>query len=488
MLKKIFILTLILISHTHVGHAFWEQKDNSIENCIVKVYNTSAKYDYYNPWSLFSPQQGMGSASVLKDHRILTNAHVVSDAKFIQIRKHGESKKYKAFVDFISHDADLAILRVNDNSFFEGCDGLKLGDLPQTQEKVVVYGFPFGGDALSITQGVLSRIEHQSYAHSDHFLLAGQIDAPINPGNSGGPVVVNGKIVGVVMQANFSENAENLGYMVPSNVVNHFLKDIEDKKYDGFPSLGINTQSLESPVLRNYLKLPENKTGVLIVNIQPSSPAKNILEENDILMKVDGHPVAYNKTVEFRSKERTSYTHFIDAKQIGESINLEVLRNGKTKNVKVKLSTTVDDFNLIPLTQYEKSPRYYIYGGIVFVPLTSNLIKRWGKDWSKNAPQDFLQALSQWPEEKDQEVIIALKVLADDINEGYHDLVNWRINKVNGIEIKNFKQFVKVLEESKNQTIFLDEKGFKVVINHKDHEKSLPQILQNYRIKSGFHL
>ena len=142
-----------------------------------------------------------GSGCFISGNRILTNAHVVSNSTFIQVRKYGQSKKVKARVLSISHESDLALLTVDDEDFFNDVKPLSLGNLPSVREKVTVYGFPLGGDTLSVTEGIVSRIEHRNYAHSSSYLLAGQIDAAINPGNSGGPVMVGSNIVGVVMQS-----------------------------------------------------------------------------------------------------------------------------------------------------------------------------------------------------------------------------------------------------------------------------------------------
>ena len=119
-----------------------------------------------------------------------------------------------------------------------------VGSLPNTQEEVLVYGFPKGGDTLSITKGVISRIEHEVYAQSNLPFLAAQIDAPINPGNSGGPAINNNNIVGIIMQTLLK--SESIGYMVPPPVIKHFLEDIENGQYDGYTSLGVRTQNIEN--------------------------------------------------------------------------------------------------------------------------------------------------------------------------------------------------------------------------------------------------
>ena len=113
------------------------------------------------------------------------------------MRRAGEAKKYTAEVEVVAHECDLAILKVSDDSFFSGVEPINIGSLAEIRDKVAVYGFPEGGDKLSITEGVVSRVENRRYTHSKAELLACQIDAAINSGNSGGPVMKGDKLVGV---------------------------------------------------------------------------------------------------------------------------------------------------------------------------------------------------------------------------------------------------------------------------------------------------
>jgi len=231
---------------------------SDISDAIVKVYAVSDPPDYLNPWNMMGPSSVTGSGAIIEGNRILTNAHVVSDLTFLQVRRYGDTQRYPARLLAISHQCDLALITVDDPHFFQGIDPLIIGDLPATNQEVLVYGFPMGGDTLSITKGVVSRIEHQPYVHSSIALLAGQIDAAINPGNSGGPVIVNGKIVGVVMQG--IPSSQNIGYMVPAPIIKHFFEDLSDRQLDGFPNLGVCMQYMESPDLREKYAMPENTT------------------------------------------------------------------------------------------------------------------------------------------------------------------------------------------------------------------------------------
>jgi S1-C subfamily serine protease len=113
-------------------------------------------------------------------------------------------------------------------------------------------GYPIGGESLSVTAGVVSRIELQEYAQGGETLLAIQIDAAINSGNSGGPVInEDDQLVGVAFQSLATLDSENIGYVIPVDILRHFLQDIERHGgYTGFCSLGVKFQPMESPSLR----------------------------------------------------------------------------------------------------------------------------------------------------------------------------------------------------------------------------------------------
>jgi S1-C subfamily serine protease len=486
-LKSIVLIIVLQGLFTNFALANPKQNENqgtAIKDAIVKIYTVTNSPDYFNPWMMLGPKSGGGSGCIIEGNKILTNAHVIANHTFIQVRRYGQAKRYRARVLNISHDADLALLTVDDRTFFSGVTPLKFGELAETQQEVLVYGFPFGGDSLSITKGVLSRIEHLFYVHSSRYLLAGQIDAAINPGNSGGPVLVNDRVVGVIMQMVKADYAENLGYMVPIPVINHFFQDIEDGQYDGFPDLGIITQDMESPDMRNKYGMSETQTGLFVTRILPGSPAEGKMEEGDVFLSIADHPIENDGTVEFRPKERTNYTYYIDAKQPGESISAEVLRQGTIKHVTLTLNQTRKAYLLVPQEKYEQLPHYFIYGGIVFTPLTKNLLKRWGSDWPNSAPSALVEELSNWVTEEKQEVVIVLKILAAEVNTGYHDIRTWIVTEVNGKAIKDFNEFFQIVTQTtESYLVFKDEMGFQIVIDRKKAEESHELILQTYRIE-----
>ena len=454
-----------------------------VAEAIVKIYTVRNNPNYFNPWAMRGPSSSTGSGCIIEGNRILTNGHVVSNQTFVEIRRYGESKRYRARVLSVSHASDLALLTVDDPRFFAGVKPLKIGNLPKPQQEVVVYGFPLGGDTLSITKGVISRIEHQVYAHSSANLLAGQIDAAINPGNSGGPVIVDKRVVGVVMQA--IPSAENIGYMVPSPIIKHFLDDIKDGSYDGFPSMGIVLQSMDSGDLRRSFKMGEGQSGVLVVKVLKGSPADGKLRPGDVILKVGSMDVANDGTVEFRAKERTSLSYVVQKRQLGEDIKLKVLRDGAVEEIAIKLTRPFWKDWLVPQDEYDKLPTYYIYGGLVISPLTKNYLKTWGRNWYNSAPKPLVALMTNnFPTEDGERVLLVIKVLASGVNQGYHNLTNWVIKKVNGKRVLNMKELVEAVEGGKEPfVVFEGENGQVIVLDRKEVEASKRDVLMKYRIK-----
>jgi len=472
-MKNIFKLLLLVSFGLSFGYA------NSIDSSIVKIYTVSKATNYLEPWNT-SVQRSSGSGSIISGNRILTNAHVVANETFIEVKKYGDTKRYQAKVIEVSHDTDLALLEVADKHFFKGTVPLEFGVLPDMQDKVTVYGYPMGGHTISVSTGIVSRIEHNRYAHSGKRFLAIQIDAAINPGNSGGPTISNGKIVGVVMQG--ITMAQNIGYMVPVDIIQHFLKDVSDGKHDGFPKLGIMTDKIENPSLKEYYKLSEDAGGILVVDIVYNSALKGVLEKEDIITAIDGHKIESDGTVEFRKNQYTHFKYFIDLHQYGDTVTLEVLRKGKKMTLTATLPKTSSSerSSYAPL-EYDKMPTYFMLGGYVFSPMTQNLLN------SSGSPVLGLRyAATKFPTKEKQELVVLLKVLASSHSRGDYGVSMWHIETVNGKAFKNFKEFYDLVMNCKEKfVVFEDEDGAKIVINKEEALKSEKGLLKRYSIKAN---
>ena len=184
---------------------------NETFDAVVKVYAVHTEPNYSLPWQRKRQMPSTSTGFVVEGKRILTNAHSVEHSTQVKLKKRGSDKKFIAKVLAIGTECDLALLSVEDEKFFENITPLKLGALPKLQDSVTVVGYPIGGVAISVTSGVVSRVEVTKYAHGATELLSLQIDAAINSGNSGGPAFNSkGMVCGVAFQSLKHDDAENI--------------------------------------------------------------------------------------------------------------------------------------------------------------------------------------------------------------------------------------------------------------------------------------
>jgi S1-C subfamily serine protease len=230
-------------------------------------------------------------------------------------------------------------------------------------DEVAAYGYPNNAEQVTVTRGIVSRISSETYAHSSVKLLSCQIDAAINAGSSGGPIISGNRIVGIAMMAGWGDDE---GYMVSVPVIKHFFTDIEDGRYDGFPDLALNTQTLENPIMQEYYGLTDELSGVLIRDVYYRSPAKGLLYPGDVVLQINRYEVAGDGTVAIRSGERTDYVYAVQEKQAGEFAHVKVLRDKEVRDIAVKLDFKIFDHNVVHFSQYDHRPKYFIYGVLVF--------------------------------------------------------------------------------------------------------------------------
>src|SRR3984957_17970916 len=243
------------------AHAAEADQVPAIENSVGKGFATIRYPDPFKPWSKQAPSEVSGSGVVIEGRRILTNAHVVLYATQVQIQANAAGDKLPATVIAVAPGIDLAVLQLDDPSFFDTHPPLaRAGKLPHIKDAVLAYGFPTGGNSLSITKGIVSRIEFVPYNYPVSGLRI-QVDAAINPGNSGGPAVAGDKMIGLAF-SHLVGDTQNIGYIIPNEEVELFLKDIADGHYDGKPAMYDELQTLENPALRAFLKLDKSVEGM----------------------------------------------------------------------------------------------------------------------------------------------------------------------------------------------------------------------------------
>jgi S1-C subfamily serine protease len=381
------------------------------------IRSAGQEFDFVTPWKQRAMSQGVGSGFIIEGNRVLTNAHNVSNNKYMELQKEGVAKRYPAKVAFIGHDCDLAVLAVDDSSFFDDTVALELAELPGINTTVSTYGFPMGGKHISVTEGVVSRVQMEAYAHTgadSHLVI--QTDAAINPGNSGGPVMQGGKVVGVAFQG--LRQAENIGYMIPTTVIRHFLADINDGTYDGFGSLGVMLYpGLHNASYKDYLKVPSGQEGIVVIETVMHSSVELILQRGDVLVQIDDYKIDNDGRVKIYGLS-LDLSEVVESKQISQTAEISFYRDGQlTKaTAKVALNRPVFEF----ARQYDISPQYVCFGGLVFVPATRNYLETWGSDWPTDIPfylrYLFRNSMQLNTDRERKEYVVLSEIMPDEIN------------------------------------------------------------------------
>ena len=458
----------------------------SINDSIVKIYSTAREYNYRTPWCSPTTERRSGSGFVIEGNLIITNAHVVADASFIEVQSATANEKYEAIVKVIGHDCDLAVLEVDDSSFFEGKKPLTISNhIASQEEEVQVYGFPMGGVGLSITKGIVSRIEMDYYAHSNAFLLVSQIDAPINPGNSGGPVIASGEVVGIVHQGFIM--GQNIGYMIPVPIIQHFLKEMKAGQYCGFPELLLKTQVLRNPAMREYFGLHDDMGGLLLTYVPENYFLHDLLQPGDVLVGVDGHDIDRFGYVNYEESTLClPFEYILIMKYFGDQIDLDVLREGKILHLSAHVEHSRRGNPLVKSIEYDKPPTYYILGGMVFQNLVGNIF---GNVMEINGDLRFVDLLYYFLRGKVKdgrdEVVILKRVLGDMVNTGYQDLENEIIKEVNGHAIRNMRDLIHTFETRQDPYyIILTENNIEIILDREKVLECSAKILQRYFISS----
>ena len=455
-----------------------------IEDSVVKVFSTIRQPDTSKPWTKQSPQEATGTGVIIEGHRILTNAHVVLYASQVQVQANQAGDKISATVEFSAPGIDLAVLKLEDDSFFDTRPPLKRANLlPEVKDAVMAYGFPTGGTSLSITKGIVSRIEFAPYNYPVSGLRI-QIDAAINPGNSGGPAVVGDKMIGLAFST--LGGAQNIGYIIPCEEIELFLEDLKDGHYDGKPAMYDDLQTLENPSLRAFLKLEKSIQGI-VVHEPFLSAQPNPLKEWDVITHIGDTPVDDQGMVKIGSNLRVRFQYLIQSKARQGMVSLTIVRNGKALTLRVPVSA---GHPLLMADLQGAYPSYFVYGPLVFSAATAQFAN--GNNGLMGRFLFFGSPLAtrrgDGPAFPGEElVVVSSPFFPHKLAKGYSNPAAEVVRSINGASIKNLRHLVEALRDTKEEFIVLAvaRRGAEsMIFSRKDMLAATEEILTDNGIRS----
>jgi len=456
--------------------------NGKIQKSLVRITATEVEPDYRAPWNSGAIQRGVGAGFVIDGNRIMTNAHVVSNSRYLTVERDGDPNKYPATVLFIAHDCDLALLKVASTDFFNNMTPLTFGGIPELESVVSAYGYPLGGDRMSVTTGIVSRIDFQLYTHSSidqH--LAIQISAQINPGNSGGPVMQNAKVVGVAFQGYSGDVAQGVAYMIPTPVIQRFLSDIKDGQYDKYVDLGLTYTKLQNPAQRHFLGLKDDDRGVLVGTVIAAGPSAKSVRPGDVLLSIDDHAIASDATVELEG-ERVDMPEVVERKFKGDVVKLEIWRDKKPVTVSLALGSVWPYAYMAH--GYDVRPRYVVYGGLLFQPLTLDLIDSY-QPTDIRIRHYFDYFVTEQTYLEHPEIIILTNILPDPTNSYLAPYRASIVDEINGKKVRTLSDLAKAFSETPERFVIrMIGDGPPLVLDPKEVESARERIKTRYNVVS----
>jgi S1-C subfamily serine protease len=476
----------VLVSSVSVCAGALAQDDageGKIRDSVVKILATMRQPDLNRPWTKASPRDASGTGVVIEGKRILTNAHMVTYASQLFVESNQTSDKLPARVEAVSPGMDLAVIRLEDESFFDKrTPPQRTTSLPEVKETVLVYGYPQGGSTLSITKGIVSRIEFTGYGEGVSGVRV-QVDAAINPGNSGGPALIDGKMIGLI----FSKltQSDNIGYIIPSEEIDLFLKDVADGTYDGKPAMHESLQTFENDALRGFLHVDRKTQGMVVHAPNPVDP-QDPLKPFDLITKIGGQEIDNTGMVKINDRLRLRFQYLIQKLAKDFKVPLTVVRQGKT--MAIDLPVKAENPMLVESLK-GKYPSYFIYGPLVFSPVTSELAGQIGRfaGMFSLIGSPLVTRRGDHPKFEGEELVaIAAPMFPHRVGKGYDNPLYKVVKEINGVRVKNIRHLVELLRDSKEKytTIRFDDLASEtLVFDHQEALRATEEVLSDNGIR-----
>jgi S1-C subfamily serine protease len=466
--------------------------DEAVAKSVVRIFATIREPDLYQPWRKRDAEEISGSGVVIDGKRILTNAHVAEFATRLLVQPDRSGRKLPATVEAIAEDMDLAILKVAEPGFFDRHPPLpRAKGLPRVRDAVTAFGYPHGGETLSATRGIVSRVEFSEY-YCGRMGLRVQIDAAVNPGNSGGPVVADGKMVGVVFSG--LDQSDNIGYIIPNEEVDLFLDDVADGKYDGKPWIHDRVQYVQNEALRAQLGLAAGVNGLLVRRPDRDEPSYP-LKRWDVITHIGGHAIDADGKVEVEGGLRIQFTYLIQRTARDGKVRVDLLRGGKPLSVDLPVPRRAERPMLMPYL-FESPPPYLVWGPLVFTIVSDEYVSAFedGDEAEKWLPSliagksPIVSRRRDRPAFEGEQLVVLSDLLPHRLVEGYEG-TSVVVDEVDGVKVKNLPHLAERLRDAKGDRVvitFRDTNAETLVLDRQGVLDATEEILGEFGIRKPY--
>jgi len=452
------------------------------EDAIVSLEVSSKQYDYFRPWTrgtqtLLKPAVAVGSDT------LLTTAHGLAHLTVARAQPAGRGPWFNAQVAWIDHDANLALVSVNDPEFWRNRQTVTLS--PTVPESDSLRIARWRGGSLELRKAEFNRftINNPTGGGAAHVVL--EVNSEINGIGWGEPLIANDQLVGLL----FAQSG-NVCHALPAPFIQSILQARQNDDYRGLGYFDFPWQPTENPEPLRYLQAPSPGQGVVIIDVPPLSPTAQILQARDLILAVDGFPIDNQGDY-----DDPLYGHLMlenlstRNRWVGDRVPLKVWRNGAPVEIDYVLPPTRKAARLVAEPPADRPPEYSIVGGLVFQPFTRGYLRSWGPNWERSAPFRLAYFRFQDPTPETPSKVILSSVLPDPINLGYEDIRNLVLERVNSRTVCSLTDLHEALQQPKegfHLFEFLEGEGLqRLVLDADQVEPANQRILARYGIEAA---
>ena len=447
---------------------------SSAARAVIRVAVTSQGYTFHRPWQQRRPTRQNGIGVIVPQGRVLVTAMLVANHRYIELEAADTQQKGRAEVEVVDYEANLALLKPVDDGFLAGREPLQLCQPLEAGQSLDIWQVKPDGNVVP-SEAKITSIELSPYSQDNYFLtyrLNGALQYGFN--NLTLPAVRGNRLAGLVLRYNAGGQTIDV---IPPSVIRHFLADAGDGHYLGFPRAGFHYGPTMDPQLRRYIGLKEGQSGIYVQKVIKGGPADHAgLRAGDVISRMGDFPISNSGQYDHPLYGKTSLIHLIRTTYyVGQSIPVQVYRNGRTLNLNITADHRTPEQYLIPPYVIDKPPEYLIVGGLVFQELSVSYLLEYGKDWASQAPIDLVyyqqnqEYLNGDQRDRREKIVIISDVIPTPFSIGYEDLNDLVVQRVNGRPIEKLedvrtalktplKGFHKIEVEQDPGLLFLDPK------------------------------
>ena len=409
---------------------------------LLKVNVTYQEFSPHIPWQKESPGARRGLGVVLKGNEILVTAQMVADATYIELELPESGQKLTARVKAVDYEANTAVLVAQNGErakeFFGGLKAMELDSSARVGDALSVWQIGPTGD-LIVTPLRVSKVETAQYAVEGSVFLVYEGNGIIrSEGNSFTlPVVKGGKLAGLLLRY---DSKNQVTTVLPAPIIEHFLKDTADGKYEGFPNLGVEFQLTLDEQFRDYLGMKAGDGGMYVSQVLKGMTGEKLgLKEGDIITSVNGFAIDSRGNYKDPQYGMLSVSHVVRGRAfVGDPLKVTVMREGKELTLEGKLMRKDPAEMIVSPYRFDRGPNYLLAGGLLFQELSQTYLEGFGRE-RRSGPVLRLARLAKNPEAFEKrgckKIVFLSAVLPTPSAQGYERMGGQTVEEVNGVVI-----------------------------------------------------